>query len=166
MGRSAGMRVALYGEATSPNIHFRTRRILPQSASADSEVMELPLMGLGPDDGSGCDFRSRKHTRHPAASVRPLSSERDARVMAASPGYSPTRQLLILMRSGRNGLLQRTVRLNRCRRRSLIIRANARVARVGVVGRMVLALAETIIALKFPSILITSLFTLLHVSII
>jgi hypothetical protein len=77
---------------------------------------------------SGCVFRGRKRTRQPAARIRPLSPEQDARVTGPSPW------MFAAHFSGSLGVwddLQRTVRLIRCRRRSLIIRTECRVACFG-----------------------------------
>jgi hypothetical protein len=77
------------------------------------------------------DFWRRKRTRQPAARMRPRSPEQDARVTAPSAGCMfaapPHSSSGLGVRDG----LQRTVRLNRCRGRGLIIRTDCRVARVG-----------------------------------
>ena len=76
-----------------------------------------------------CAVRRRERTHQPAAGIRPPSPERDAGVTA--PPLDVRRPAHDSSCLGVKEGLQRTVRLNCCRRRGLIIRTDDCAARVG-----------------------------------
>jgi hypothetical protein len=80
--------------------------------------------------GGGCAFLCRTRTRQPATRIRLLPPEQDVKVTAPS-AWDVRRPAHDSSGLGVKDGLQRTIRLNRCRRRSLVTRTDGRVARVG-----------------------------------